>query len=243
MLSISRLVLIASVIVSLLLVGGTYLLLSGFGDRMLQQSTAQHIQSLAKVSFTSMYQVMNQGWKREQVQAFADSVGRSVVGTPLSIDFHRSELVNAKFGNLGKDSADAGVVQAMKTGRGQEIAGQQGIRFLFPMNANAECLACHTNAKKGDVLGVIDIHANYGELMGNTRTHLMLVLLLLAPLPLFAGFIIAVILDGRVNRFIRELDDAIDNAKPGQAPDFNAVQIHFAEFRELLGHFKRLIKG
>lgn len=243
MLSISRLVLIVSVIVSLLLVGGTYLLLNGFGDRMLQQSTAQHIQSLAKVSFTAMYQVMNQGWKRDQVQSFADSVGRSVVGAPLSIEFHRSDLVNAKFGNLGKGSADASVAQTLKSGRGQEIASQEGIRFLFPLVANTECLTCHANAKKGDVLGVIDIHASYGELMGNTRTHLMLVLLLLAPLPLFAGFIFAVILDGRVNRFVRELDEAIDNAKPGQTPDFNAVQIHFAEFRELLGHFKRLIKG
>jgi hypothetical protein len=243
MLSISRLVLIVSVVVSLLLVGGTYLLLSGFGDRMLHQSTALHIQSLAKVSFTSMYQVMNQGWKREQVQSFADSVGRSVVGSPMSIVFHRSDLVNSKFGAMGKEESDAAVAQAMKTGRGQEIAGQQGIRFLFPMNANSECLSCHTNAKKGDVLGVIDIKAGYGELMGNTRTHLMLVLLLLAPLPLFAGFIIAVILDGRVHRFVRELDEAIDNAKPGQAPDFGAVQVHFAEFRELLGHFKRLIKG
>jgi hypothetical protein len=210
---------------------------------MLQQSTAMHIQSLAKVSFTSMYQVMNQGWKREQVQAFADSVGRSVVGSPMTIEFHRSELVNAKFGAMGKVEPDAAVALAMKTGRGQELAGKQGIRFLFPMSANAECLACHTNAKKGDVLGVIDIHAGYGELMGNTRTHLMLVLLLLAPLPLFAGFIFAVILDGRVNRFVSELDAAIDNAPSGQTPDFNSVQIHFAEFRELLGHFKRLVKG
>lgn len=87
MLSISRLVLAVSVAVTFLLVGGTYFLLSGFGDRMLQQSTAQHIQSLAKVTYTSMYQLMNQGWKREQVVAFADNVANSVVGTPLKIDF------------------------------------------------------------------------------------------------------------------------------------------------------------
>jgi len=39
------------------------------------------------------------------------------------------------------------------------------------------------------------------------------------------------------------LDEAIDAAEPGKAPDFNAVEVRFAEFRELLGHFKRLIKG
>ena len=243
MLSISRFVLAVSIAVSLLLVGGTYFLLSGFGDKMLQQSTAQHIQSLAKVTFTSMYQVMNQGWKREQVIAFADNVAHSVVGTPMRIEFHRSDVVSKQFGVIRLDASDEQLADAMRTGREKESTSNEGMRFLLPMSAKTECLACHTNAKKGDVLGVIDIHAGYGELMGNTRLHLMLVLLLLAPLPLMAGFIVSVVLDSRVNNFVNQLDEAIDRAQPGQAPDFNSVEIRFAEFRELLGHFKRLIKG
>ena len=243
MLSISRLVLAVSVAVTFLLVGGTYFLLSGFGDRMLQQSTALHAQSLAKVTYTSMYQVMNQGWKREQVVAFADSVANSVVGAPLKIDFHRSELVSQQFGAVRATVADSEVEHAMKTGRRLDSATPEGSRFLLPMKANKECLSCHTNAKKDDVLGVIEIRAGYGELIGDTRMHLMLVLLLLAPLPLVAGFIIAVMLDSRMNHFVRQLDAAIDSAEPGKAPNFNAVEVRFAEFRELLGHFKRLIKG
>ena len=243
MLSISRLVLAVSVAVTFLLVGGTYFLLSGFGDRMLQQSTALHAQSLAKVTYTSMYQVMNQGWKREQVVAFADSVANSVVGAPLKIDFHRSELVSQQFGAVRATVADSEVEHAMKTGRRLDSATPEGSRFLLPMKANKECLSCHTNAKKDYVLGVIEIRAGYGELIGDTRMHLMLVLLLLAPLPLVAGFIIAVMLDSRMNHFVRQLDAAIDSAEPGKAPNFNAVEVRFAEFRELLGHFKRLIKG
>lgn len=243
MLSISRLILAASVAVSLLLVGGTYLLLTGFGDRMLQQTTAQNLQSLGKVTFTSMYQVMNQGWKRDQVVAFADSVAKSVVGTPMQIEFHRGAAVGGQFGAVREENTDEAVAQAMQTGRDKEISSPDGIRFLYPMKANAECLACHTAAKKGDVLGVIDIQAGYGEVMGNTRTHLMLVLLLLAPIPLVIGFLLSVIMDSRMNRFVSQLDDAIDKAQPGNAPDFNSVTIKFAEFRELLGHFKRLVKG
>lgn len=243
MLSISRLVLAVAVAVTFLLVGGTYFLLSGFGNKMLQQSTAQHIQSLAKVTYTSMYQVMNQGWKREQVVAFADNVAHSVVGTPLEIDFHRSEVVSKQFGIVRADAADAQVAKAMKTGSRLEAATTEGMRFLLPMKAKAECLACHSQAKKDDVLGVIEIKASYGEVIGNSRMHMMLVLLLLAPLPLLAGFLIAILLDSRVNQFVGQLDDAIDRAKPGEAPDFNAVEVRFAEFRELLAHFKRLIKG
>lgn len=243
MLSISRLVLAVSVAVTFLLVGGTYFLLSGFGDRMLQQSTSLHAQSLAKVTYTSMYQVMNQGWKREQVVAFADSVANSVVGTPLKIDFHRSEMVSQQYGAVRASAADSEVEHALKTGLRLDSATPEGSRFLLPMKANKECLSCHTNAKKDDVLGVIEIRAGYGELIGDARMHLMLVLLLLAPLPLVAGFIIAVMLDSRMNHFVRQLDAAIDSAEPGKAPNFNAVEVRFAEFRELLGHFKRLIKG
>lgn len=243
MLSISRLVLAVAVAVTFLLVGGTYFLLSGFGERMLQQSTAQHIQSLAKVTYTSMYQVMNQGWKREQVEAFANNVAHSVVGTPLNIDFHRSDIVSKQFGTARVDANDPQVAQAMKTGLRLESATHEGMRFLLPMKANKECLACHTNASNGDVLGVIEIHAGYGEVIGNSRMHLMLVLLLLTPLPLLAGFFVAVLLDSRVNHFVRQLDEAIDSAKTGEAPDFNTVDVRFAEFRELLAHFKRLIKG
>jgi hypothetical protein len=243
MLSISRLVLAVAVAVTFLLVGGTYFLLSGFGDRMLQQSTAQSIQSLAKVTYTSMYQVMNQGWKREQVVAFADNVANSVVGTPLSIEFHRSEIVSKQFGVVRAAASDAQVAKAMATGVRFESSTPENTRFLLPMKANKECLACHTNAKNGDVLGIIEINAGYADVIGNNRMHMMLILLLLAPLPLLAGFVIAVMLDSRVNHFVSQLDEAIDKAKPGEAPDFNAVVVRFSEFRELIGHFKRLIKG
>lgn len=243
MLSISRLVLAVSVAVTFLLVGGTYFLLSGFGDRMLQQSTAQHIQSLAKVTYSSMYQLMNQGWKREQVVAFADNVGNSVVGTPMKIDFHRSDIVSAQYGVPRAANGDSEIDKVMKTGLRLDSTSPDGMRFLLPLKANKECLNCHTNAKKDDVLGVIEIRAGYQQLISDTRMHLMLVLLLLAPLPLVAGFLIAVILDSRMNRFVSQLDEAIDAAESGKAPDFNAVEIRFAEYRELLGHFKRLIKG
>lgn len=241
--SISRLIIIVSAIVSLLLVAGTYLLFTGFGERMVNQISMQQTRSLARVTFTSMYQLMNQGWNREQVDAFAEKVGRSVVGSPLQIRFYRGELVSRQYGAINQGDMDERVTQAMRTGQEKDVEEVGGVRYLFPMSAATACLSCHTNAKQGDVLGVIDLRAEHGVQVGETRTHLLVVLLLLSPLPLVAGWIIAVILDNRTNRFVEQLDAAIDGAEPGQAPDFNAVQVKFAEFRELLGHFKRLVKA
>lgn len=243
MLSISRLILVVAVAIALALVAGTYLLFTGFGDRMLQQSAVQHSHSLAKVTFTSMYQIMNQGWKRDQVEAFANSVSDSVVGMPMKIDFFRADLVSQQYGSVNQGEPDDRLATALRTGQEWDSKSEDGVRFLLPMKAKSECLGCHSNAKAGDVLGVIRIETGYQQLMGETRLHLMLVLLMLAPLPIVGALIVAAVLDSRMNGFVRKLDEVIDAAAPGKAPDFNSVEVRFSEFRELLGHFKRLVKG
>lgn len=243
MLSISRLILVVAVAIALVLVAGTYLLFTGFGDRMLQQSAVQHSQSLARLTFTSMYQLMNQGWKRDQVEAFADSVSKSVVGMPMKIDIYRSDLVSGQYGSVSQGAPDERLATALRTGQDWDSVSADGVRYLMPMKAKSECLGCHSSAKTGDVLGVITIQTGYQQLMGETRLHLMLVLLMLAPLPIVGALIVAAVLDHRMDGFVRQLDEAIERAEPGKTPDFNGVQTRFSEFRELLGHFKRLVKG
>lgn len=241
--SISRLVLFGSLVVSLLFFASTYLLLSGFGDRMLKQATTQNLQSLSNVTFSAMYQNMSQGWKREEAMDFANTVAHSVVGTQMEIAIVRTDVVSNKFGKVPGQVIDKDVSAAIDNGLNRVVDTQGGQRFIYPIHAKAECLTCHTNAKQGDVLGVIDIRASYKDLVGNERLLLGIVLLLLAPFPLIAGFIITLVLDSRTNTFLKELDAAIDKTESGQAPDFNPVRAHFTEYRELLGHFKRLIKG
>lgn len=241
--SISRLILVVAVAITLALVAGTYLLFTGFGDRMLRESAAQHSQSLARVTFTSMYQLMNQGWKRDQVEAFADSVAKSVLGTPLQVDFYRAEGVARQFGEVPQGPMDDRISDALRTGQDWNGGVGSGVRYLMPMKAKSECLACHSQAQVGEVLGLIAISTDYEAPLGETRTHLMLVLLLLSPLPILGALIAAAVLDSRMNGFVNQLDEVIDQAEPGKAPDFGRVQVSFSEFRELLGHFKRLVKG
>jgi len=241
--SISRLVLFGSAVVSLLFFFGTYLLMSGFGDHMLKQATTQNLESLSNVTFSAMYQNMSQGWKREQALDFANNIAHSVVGTQMKIAIVRTDVVSAKFGKVPGQETDNEVVAAIKNGLNRETVTNDGLRFIYPMHAKSECLVCHTNANQGDVLGVIDIRTNYENMVTNERLLLVIVLLLFSPFPLIAGFIITLVLDNRTNLFMKEIDAAIDKSEPGQAPDFNAVHAPFSEYRELLGHIKRLIKN
>lgn len=242
MLTISRLIVSAAFAIALLLVVSSYVIFSGFGDRMLQQSVVQHSQSVAQVTFSSMLQVMNQGWKRHQVEAFATDLSRSVVGMPVKIDIYRAPAVSTQFGAINQAAPDAAMEKALKDGLPWDWKSAEGVRYLMPVNAKPECLGCHKNVGAGEVLGVISIHTGYQELMDETRLHLIIVLLLLAPLPIMAGFLATYFFDRRMHHFLHEIDTAISTAPSGSAPDFTGVKLHFREFRELMGHFKRLIK-
>lgn len=169
--SISRLVLLGSLVVSLLFFVLTYLLLSGFGDRMLKQSTTQNLQSLSSVTFSAMYQNMSQGWKREQAQDFANTIAQSVGGAPMKIAIVRTEVVSDKFGKIDGQVIDDEMAKAIANGMNRVIDTEGGQRFIYPTHARAECLGCHTNAKSGDVLGVIDIQGpatrNWSATSGN----------------------------------------------------------------------------
>ena len=239
--SLNKIILLVAAVVSLLMVVGVYLLFSGFGDRMMQKAAFSQSQIVAKLTFSNMFQLMSQGWKRDQVIAFTRSATNSLDGTPLSIDFYRGELVNALYGEVAQAAPSDEVLQAMRTKRPREVATEQGGRYIYPMVVDERCLACHGNTRKGDVLGVITVEAKYDAFIDDSRKLLMLVLLLLAPTPFVAAWLVTRYLDSRINRFTKRVDQALDKADAaGNAPDFAAVRPSWHELDDILERFKRL---
>lgn len=49
------------------------------------------------------------------------------------------------------------------------IANSDSIQFYYPVVAKEACLKCHTNAKMGDVLGVIDVSYPIDDLESITQ--------------------------------------------------------------------------
>lgn len=241
MTSLNKIILLVAAVVSLLMVVGVYMLFSGFGDRMMQKAAFSQSQIVAKLTFSNMFQLMNQGWKRDQVIAFTRSATDSLDGTPLSIEFYRGELVSALYGEVAQAAPSEEVLQAMRSKRPREVATEQGGRYLYPMLVDERCLACHANAQKGDVLGVITVEAKYAGFIDDSRKLLMLVLMLLAPTPFIAAWLVTLYLDSRITRFTERVDQALDQADAaGGAPDFAAVQPSWHELEEILARFKRL---
>jgi len=111
----------------------------------------------SRLAFEALYSAMEKGWSKEELDAIIVRLNK--VEPQMRISAYRSPIVAELFGDRPKDKQvrehDPMVAQAM---RGNEIlTGEDDIRYLYPIVVNQECIKCHTNAKVGDINGVIDV--------------------------------------------------------------------------------------
>lgn len=111
----------------------------------------------SRMAFEALYSAMEKGWSKEELDAII--VRLNDVEPDMRINAYRSPIVAELFGDREHDKQarehDPMVMKAMK---GEEIlTGDDEIRYLYPIVVKQECLSCHTNAKIGDINGVIDV--------------------------------------------------------------------------------------
>lgn len=240
--SVSKMILVVSGLLSVGLMVAFYFLVSGFSNYAMQQAAFSQARIVSNLAFSNMYQLMNKGWKRDQVLDFTLGAADSLEGSPVRIEFWRGERVNQLYGTIPQGARDRHVETALRTGRSQEVATEQGGRYVYALVAEDRCLSCHGNAKKGDVLGAIAVEAKFERFMQDTRQLLMVVLLLIAPLPFIAGWLVALYLHSRMERFATQMDTVIAQveSQPAAAPDFSPVKPRFLELEEILARIRKL---
>lgn len=111
----------------------------------------------SRLAFEALYSAMEKGWSKEELDAII--VRLNDVEPQMRINAYRSPIVAELFGDRTNDKQirehDPMVADAM---RGEEIlTGDEEIRYLYPIVVKQKCIACHTNAKIGDINGVIDV--------------------------------------------------------------------------------------
>ncbi|MCI4405836.1 MAG: diguanylate cyclase [Sulfuricurvum sp.] len=111
----------------------------------------------SRLAFEALYSAMEKGWSKKELDSII--VRLNEVEPQMKINAYRSPIVAELFGDHGNDKQmrenDPMVAKAM---RGEDIlTGDDEIRYLYPIVVKKECVACHTNAKIGDINGVIDV--------------------------------------------------------------------------------------
>ena len=123
----------------------------------LAQDEARHV---SRIAFQSLYAVMRKGWDKREIGDVIERLNATEPGTAISI--HRSTAVAQEFGEIPGAQAivarDPALIEAMASGREALLYPDAStIRYLFPLRAEQECLACHKQSALGAVQGIIDI--------------------------------------------------------------------------------------
>ena len=112
----------------------------------------------SKLVFESLYSAMKRGWTKDDLNEIIHRLNS--IDEEMHITVYRSELVAALYGEIPQDKSARETNEDVKSSMtGKEILQVRNdfIEYHYPVIATKECLRCHTNVKKGDTLGVIEI--------------------------------------------------------------------------------------
>ena len=126
-------------------------------QRAIDQLARVDARKTSRLAFEALYSAMEKGWSKRELDSIILRLNQ--VEPNMHISAYRSPIVAELFGDRKHDKQirehDPVVARAML---GEEIlSGDEEIRYLYPIVVKQECISCHTNAKIGDVNGVLDV--------------------------------------------------------------------------------------
>lgn len=236
-------ILTASVLVSLIFFGGTYLVFSNIYSDSIKENALYVSSNLAHLTFNSMFQVMSKGWKRSQLEEFIASTKKSVEDTPTEIDVYRGDTVTQLFGPIKQGEMDAHIRQAFKDGKELRQTNNTDIRYIFPLMAEEKCLRCHENAQVGNVLGVIDVKQNLAPFIDAAKYKFFLSLIVIAPVPFLIAFLVVLFINRKIDSSIAHLGEGIEHINKVsdlKHLELNKLDLGFTELNNIVDKIEQL---
>ena len=178
----------------------------------LAKQTEKNASTLSQLSFDNMYQIMSKGWSREQLLDFRQDLKRTYSEQNLEFSIYRTDIVNQQFGFLASDINEnmRPLFQEVLLSKQKKITEDDNrFRILKPLQARETCLKCHTMAQKGDVLGIMSIEQNVGDVMRSARNEFLLLMLVLTPIPIILALWVGRRFSRSLVRSVKELDSQV----------------------------------
>ena len=209
----------------------------------IRENAHQVASSVAKNTFNSMYLIMSQGWTRSQLESFLSELESGSLEGNIHINLYRGGLVDARFGEIDQPALDSSLHSVLSTGRVAAFDQGEHLRYLYPLNARENCLACHTNAQVGDTLGVIEVQQDLSAQLGMANRNLLYYLLLLSPLPLLFAFWAVRRVSLHINDSVQQLSRSIEQVET--LSDLSRMgegrsEFRFKEMNNIFGQVEQL---
>lgn len=238
-------VLIAIMSVSMVVFLSVTLTATFLYEDVLHRQAAATSESIAQSTFSSMFQVMRQGWTRQDLEHFLAETKNSFADTPFDIEIYRGDKVEALFGAIAQPDMDQHIRQAFTEGQNLQIPKDSSVRRLYPLMVRAECQQCHTNAEIGDVLGVIEIRQDLQAVSHEIRQTYIVLFSLAGVIIIGAAFGISHSISSRIRQaivgFKSQLND-VNSVKDFRELNIRDVDLYFDEFNRAFADISHLME-
>lgn len=214
-----------------------YLFSSYIHTNLAIQENQKISEALSKQVFNSMYQVMRQGWSREQLQDFINVTKNSFEGSSYSVDIYRAQKVEALFGKIEQGQITNDIKKVFETKEKLFESDEKSMKSVLPIIAKNECLKCHTNSKEGDILGAVKVDYNFEEMVNITQNKYLLFSLIILPIMFLIAYYISLKILKRINFAIENFKGKIENVnsvKDFKNIDTTHAKDSFKEFEQIM---------
>lgn len=237
---------VALLIVSISTFSATYMVASLLYKRLLIKNANEFADTMSEQIRAAMLQLMERGWTRKELDKFLKSLkGLHTHEKHAQTEIVRGELVERLYGQVVQADIDSNIQQVFLTGAPMHVRQGFLTATIYPITAEDKCLSCHTNAKAGDVLGVIRIMQDNSHAISEANANLMIFSLFLLPIAFIMSGAIALVVNIRIRSASDSFHDKIrnvNNIKDLTKLELDTVDLGFKEYNQTLLELEGFIK-
>ncbi|HEY3326244.1 MAG TPA: EAL domain-containing protein [Novimethylophilus sp.] len=235
----------ATVGVALLVFLGATLASSLLYEKLFAESALETTREISRQNFNVLSQALSNGASHKQILETAAASKSAFSSTLDTLDMYRGQNVEKLFGKVPHPPADEDVRQALTSGR--EVVTKTGdyIRYAYPVKAQPGCLRCHTDARNGDVLGVIASRYHLETVTPRVRIYYVGLFLALGLLVLLTAAAISAFAARNIKRsadLFRSRVESVNTVKDFNHFDFSSVNFGFEEFNQTFDNVALLVE-
>ena len=231
--------------VALLVFLGATLASSLLYENLLEERTLETSREVSLQNFNTLYRVLRSGGSRSQLDEAAAASKSAFSSTLDQVGIQRGKTVEAQYGVLPPSSVFKELGQAPYSGKETVTKTGRHVVYTFPVKAQSECLRCHSNARDGEVLGVIAVRHNVKAVTATVRIYYIALFMIFGLLVMMIAAAVSILATRKIKRSVdlfRAKVEAVNSVSDFDQFDFNRVNFGFDEFNRTFDDVALLVE-